>query len=654
MTSLQEVITGEAEVMTPASTTTEVDLAASAADESGVSRRGFLGGSVAIGAALTVGGLAGVEVLDAPAAAAATALPTTTQPEQLHLTWGSDPSTQVTVSWASPGTVAQPAPTLAYSRQPITAENPGRIVALPAPAPPDPTQLRIRPAAISFTDGVSGQTTFHYHVPLRALEPGTTYYYQVSDGAATPTTAGASFTTAAHGRFNFRFSSFGDISEPAADRSASGQTLGPYDADTCYFTVNGIEDPGDGLGPPLFHLVNGDLSYANDEPSNMPAVWRDYSVNVSRSAMNRPWMPTPGNHEIEDGTNAFSGAPGSTGTWNGAYGQGSYMARFLLPPNGVINYDGNQLQGRFWGVQVGSVYFIALDADDVIYQLSDATPEAIVGYTGSLVPQASDYSLVPGGSQPNLQTLWLERELRKARLDPSVDMIVVSTHQAPVSTDWGNVGSDMGIRQTWLPLFDKYEVDLVLSGHNHVFERSYPVRGYDHGDYGTVFAPFTTAEGVSYAVGDKFNTRRPTVASTSPTATVNGQQVFDTSQGTAYYVLGGGGAASTYGFETDPADGERTAPVTNAPGIEAVEEDAPWSAQIDSGDGHGYAIFDVDAGSRPGETTITVKWFQMMAVAPGTTPVMPTTPYSEFTYGRSSRWGAKDRNAAASAAAATT
>jgi hypothetical protein len=621
---------------------TDIGLAASASGESGVSRRGFLGGTVAVGAALTVGGLAGTEVAPGRAAAATVGpLPTTTEPEQLHLTWGSEPSSQVTVSWAAPGTVAQPAPTLAYSTQPITAENPGRIVTLPVPAPPDPTQLRTQPAAISFTDGSSGQTTFHYHVPLDHLRPGTTYYYQVSDGAATPATAGASFTTAQVGRFSYRFSSFGDIDVPSAARNASG--LSDDSADTCYFTVNGVEDPGDGGGPPLFHLVNGDLSYANGNPASQPTIWRDYSVNVSRSAMNRPWMPTLGNHEIEIGSNAMSGAPGSTGDWNGAYGHGSYMARFLLPPNGVTNYDGNQLQGRFWGVQVGTVYFIALDADDVIYQLSDATPEAIVGYTGSLVPRASDYSLVPGSRQPNLQTLWLERQLRKARLDPAVDMIVVATHQAPVSADWGNVGSDMGIRQAWLPLFDEYEVDLVLSGHNHVFERSYPVRGYDDGAFGTVFSAFTTAEGVSYAVGDAFNTRRPTVASTSPTATINGQQVFDTSLGTAYYVLGGGGAGSTYGFETDPADGIRTAPVTNAPGIEAVQEDATWSAQIDSGDAHGYAIFDVDPGRKPGETTITVQWFQLAVVAPGATPVMPTTPYSRLTYGRSARWKPRDR-----------
>jgi alkaline phosphatase D len=621
-------------------------LEGSPAGEAGVSRRGFLGGTLAVGVALSTAGLVESEVVHAPAAAAATAtptpLPTTTEPEQLHLAWGSDPATQVTVSWASPGTVAQPAPTLAYSKHPITGENPGRIVKLPAPAPLDQTQLRTQPSAVSFTDGNSGQTTYHYHVPLTDLEPDTTYYYQVSDGAAAPATAGAPFATAPRGRFKFRFSSFGDIAEPSADRSASGQTLGPYIEDTSYFTVNGIEDPGDGGGAPLFHLVNGDLSYANDIPSNMPAIWRDYSVNVSRSAMHRPWMPTLGNHEVEAGKTALSGAPGSTGGLNGAYGHGSYLSRFLLPPNGVTNYDGNQLQDHFYSFQVGTVYFIAVDADDVVYQ-----PTGIKGYTGGLVPRDSAYSLVPGGTQPNLQTLWLERTLRKARLDPSVDMIVVSMHQCPLSSDQGN-GTDLGIRQAWLPLFDEYEVDLVLSGHEHVFERSYPVRGYDNGDYGTVTTAFTTAQGVSYPVGAPFNTRRPTVVATSPTAAVNGQEVFDTSKGTVFYILGGGGASTTYGYKYDPADGLREARVWTVLNPDGPEyggnqawEDAPWSAQVDSGDSHGYAIFDVDPGEKRGDTTITVQWFQLATVEPGATPVLPTTPYSKFTYGRTARWTPK-------------
>jgi hypothetical protein len=269
----------------------------SLAGEARVSRRSFLGGTVAVGVALSTAALAGTEVVHPPPAAAAAAsptpLPATTTPEQLHLAWGSDPATQVTVSWASPGTVAQPAPRLAYSKHPITERNPGTVVRLPAAEPLDQTRLQTRPDAISFTDGVSGQTTYHYHVPLKDLDPDTTYYYQVSDGAAAPATAGASFTTAALGRVKFRFSSFGDIGEPTADRSASGQTLGHYDEDTSYFMVGAIEDPGDGGGVPLFHLVNGDLSYANDIPTNMPVCARAISSSHARFSRFRGSASSP-------------------------------------------------------------------------------------------------------------------------------------------------------------------------------------------------------------------------------------------------------------------------------------------------------------------------------------------------------------------------
>jgi hypothetical protein len=41
---------------------------------------------------------------------------------------------------------------------------------------------------------------------------------------------------------------------------------------------------------------------------------------------------------------------------------------------------------------------------------------------------------------------------------------------AASSSATGN-GSDLGLRAEWLPLFDRYQVDLVLSGHDHDYER---------------------------------------------------------------------------------------------------------------------------------------------------------------------------------------
>ena len=598
--------------------------------KAGFTRRRFIIGTVGVSAAAALGGT----VVRAPRAVASSPpsgpptttlpLPTTTEPEQLLLTWGSDPAREVTVSWSAPGTVPQPAPTLAVSAQPITAGHPGRLIKLPDPMPLDVTRRYQEAASVSFTDGLNGQTTYFYHVQLTNLEPGTRYYYQVSDGAATPSTAGASFLTAPWGRAKFRFSSFGDLATPSWDLNTSGN-IWHESCDNSWYAVTAIEDPGDGAGAPLFHLLNGDLCYANLDVDNAPGVWRDFGNNIGRSAAHRPWMPALGNHECEFGADTRSGHPGAApggiaaqgaagNYWNGPYGFGHYLSRFLLPDNGVTNWDGNRLRGNFYAFQVGTVEFVSLDADDVIYQ-----------------DGAANYVI----------------DTANAR-DPSVDMIVVFMHQCAMSTSVPGNGSDLGIRQAWLPLFDKYEVDLVLSGHEHDYERTYPVRGYDDGELGTVVAP-----NPGQTAGQAVNTRRPSVVTTEPVE-YQGTPAWNTSEGTVYLVLGGGGTnGPTNKYGTDTADDKpqakvittRNAVVGSAAtgfsknGADSVE-DAPWSAAINPTDAYGYSIFDVDPGRRPGETTITFQYFAIPAVtneagsAHDGTTTLPTKPTEKFVFGR--------------------
>jgi len=663
--------------------------AAESAGKPGFTRRRFIIGTVGAGAVTALAGT----VVRPPRAFAATApggpptatlpLPTTTEPEQLLLTWGNDPAREVTVSWSAPGTVAQPAPTLAISTRPITAEHPGEIVRLPKPAPLDVTRRYAAAASVSFTDGLNGQTTYCYHVQLTDLAPSTRYYYQVSDGASSPSTAGSSFETAPAGRAKFRFSSYGDLSTPSWDLNTSGN-IWHESCDNAWYAVTAIENPGDGRGAPLFHLLNGDLCYANLDIFNAPGVWRDFGNNVARSAASRPWMPALGNHETEFGIDSHAGvtgtapggisAQGAAGNyWNGPYGYGHYLSRFLLPDNGLVNWDGNRLRGNFYTFQVGTVRFISLDADDVIYQdgasaylnsAANAAPETTSsgaaipngtvtynhGYTGGRVHEAKNNTLVPDYSsgRPNLQTLWLEATLAEARRDPSVDMIVVFMHQCAMSTSVKGNGSDLGIRQAWLPLFDKYEVDLVLSGHEHDYERTYPVRGYDEGEFGTVVSP-----NPDQALDEKVDTRRPSVVTTEAYSH-NGTAAWNTAEGTVYLVLGGGGTnGPTNAYGTDTADDEPQAKViTERNAISGSQsagftrnsadsiEDAPWSAAINETDAYGYSIFDVDPGERPGETTITFQYFAIPAVSneAGTahdgTTTLPSTPTETFVFGR--------------------
>jgi 3',5'-cyclic AMP phosphodiesterase CpdA len=104
----------------------------------------------------------------------------------------------------------------------------------------------------------------------------------------------------------------------------------------------------------------------------------------------------------------------------------------------------------------GNVGFVALDANDVSYEIP-----ANFGYTDGR------------------QTAWLDRKLAELRADASVDFIVVFFHHCAYSTS--SHASDGGVRAAWLPLFAKHRVDLVINGHNHVYERTDAVKNGEVG-----------------------------------------------------------------------------------------------------------------------------------------------------------------------------
>ena len=150
--------------------------------------------------------------------------------------------------------------------------------------------------------------------------------------------------------------------------------------------------------------------------------------------------------------------------------------------------------------------------------------------------------------------------------------------------------------------------------------------------------------GVEAATGQPVDTRRPRPVTTMDTGT------FDTSQGTVYLVLGGGGTnANLDDYGLDTSDGLPQAKIftqpnrpveTSTPGTWAraaadAREDAIWSAKRDQSTGYGIAVFDVDPGtSTSGETSITVTYYHALDVDP-TNPNTgaqgaPNPNYTEF------------------------
>ena len=583
-----------------------------------LSRRVFLKG--AAGAALAAA--AAPLVFDSPAFAS---LGTGTAPEQVHLQWGADPTSSVVISWASP--TPEPAPQLLWGTSALLLGTP------------------VTPVPKSYTDGVSGETVYTYHATLTGLSPGSTYDYQITDGATTPSTFPASgagtFTTAPSGRPAFSFTSFGDLGTPGAPFSSATWGESQYNA---LYAVQEVEQL-----QPLFHLLNGDLCYADKNPTSQPEVWRDFGLNVQQSAAKRPWMPCIGNHEIEVGATSYSltgsaanengialsglGTSGQVyagGSYaqhaNGRFGQASYQTRFTVPDNGTGAWGSGGYSGCFYSFRVGTVLFISLDANDVCYQDSGAfTTTALAGgtipantgvynrqYTGALGPVASDNTL-PAGS--NVQTAWLETTLQTASNDTTIDWIVVQMHQTALSSSHDN-GSDLGIRQAWLPLFDQYQVDLVLCGHDHDYERSFPVRGFNH-NQGTGLSG--TGTGFLRAGQTGVETLQPNPVVTNPA-----QTTFDTSQGTVHLVLGGGGTNkpdNTYDLYIPPGGSSGKWAVVNTytnpkivaaaqKGLPDTAEPAIWSAMTDPTDAYGIAEFTLDPGTTPGgTTTLTLNYF---------------------------------------------
>ncbi|MER5180021.1 metallophosphoesterase family protein [Streptomyces sp. NPDC002896] len=264
---------------------------------------------------------------------------------------------------------------------------------------------------------------YYLHVALDGLKPGTTYYYGVGHDGFDPASAErlstvGSFRTAPATPETFVFTAFGDQGV-SYDALANDQLI---------------------LGQnPSFHLHAGDICYADstghgkDSDTYDARVWDQFLAQTESVAKSVPWMVTTGNHDME--------------AWYSPDGYGGQSARWSLPENG---FDPKSAPGVYSFVY-GNVGVVALDANDVSYEIP-----ANKGYT------------------EGRQTAWLDRRLGELRASSAVDFIVVFFHHCMYSTS--THASDGGVRDAWLPLFTKHQVDLVINGHNHVYERTDAIR----------------------------------------------------------------------------------------------------------------------------------------------------------------------------------
>lgn len=236
-------------------------------------------------------------------------------------------------------------------------------------------------------------------------------------------------------------------------------------------------------------------------------------------------MVTTGNHDME--------------AWHSPDGYGGQNARWTLPSGGP---DPVRSPGAY-SFTYGNVGVVALDSNDVSYEI-----RANTGHTGGA------------------QTRWLDRRLGALRADADIDFVVVFFHHCAFSTTTSHA-SDGGVRDAWVPLFDRHRVDLVVNGHNHVYERTDALRG------GTV--------------------RRAVPVGGSAAASADG----------IVYVTAGGAGRALYDFPVPDSYEDRTADLESVPsyhwepGGGKATEAVEWSRVRYTG--FSFLAVEVTTGVRP-------------------------------------------------------
>ena len=305
-----------------------------------VSRRRLLQGAAAAG--LTLGAV-GLETAGASAATRRAPRGRTLRPRAgwmrhkptpavsgLHLQFGSDASDEVVVTWQTYAPVDSPQVYLGtldrgLHRTPVAATTKTYV---------DPKQ----------TD----EPVYVHSARLDRLRPDSEYFYVAIHEGADAETGG--FRTAPRGRAPFTFTSFGDQGTPTLTAPTNLPSPAPaFKNDNLGSPAAGDVTAGVEEIAPLFHLVNGDLCYAN--LSTVPVrTWSDWMANNSRSAR----VSVRGCRQ-----------PATTRTRRWARtGFGPTRRTSPCPPTARPA----DLDGLWYSFRAGSVKVIAINNDDVCLQ----------------------------------------------------------------------------------------------------------------------------------------------------------------------------------------------------------------------------------------------------------------------------------------------
>eukprot|EP00163_Fabomonas_tropica_P017428 TRINITY_DN3097_c0_g1_i1.p1 TRINITY_DN3097_c0_g1~~TRINITY_DN3097_c0_g1_i1.p1 ORF type:complete len:552 (-),score=110.00 TRINITY_DN3097_c0_g1_i1:7-1662(-) len=296
------------------------------------------------------------------------------------------------------------------------------------------------------TYGKGGWNGWLHVVTLTGLTPGgTRYYYRCGDPTAQNLWRHRSWTVPT---LSFR----------TAPASTAPMAMAPYK-----FAVVADMGATDASDPTIHHigqlLANnelnmvlhiGDISYAD----TVQSLQDEFQRKIEHIAAEVPQMTNPGNHE-------------------GFFNFTPYQNRYTMPYKQSGSDD-----FLYYSFDYGPVHIVAINTE---------------GYSGLMV----------GNIDPaSAQYQWIAQDL--AKVDRSKTPFVIVTGHRPFYCSSKRKECDMDaqlLRTDLEDLFVQYQVDLVLTGHVHAYERTFPV--YKSEVAGTVEQPKAPIYIVCGASGSK-------------------------------------------------------------------------------------------------------------------------------------------------------
>lgn len=207
--------------------------------------------------------------------------------------------------------------------------------------------------------------------------------------------------------------------------------------------------------PDASFFVNMGDQVDNGQDASQWNAWFDV---VEPMAEKIPMATTVGNHETYDLN------------WKVRRPE-AYMKLFNLPQNGYAQYP-----NRFYSFTVGDVHFVVLDT--VFSEMKD---------------------LEPNLEQDEIQ--WFRKDMEQNRQKWNIVVMHKDPLRYAFNPATGRTGRDEGIEQegkVWMPLFDEYGIDLVLSAHLHTYRNRGHIRDFRHNPDGPLYILTGVAGDVRY------------------------------------------------------------------------------------------------------------------------------------------------------------